>query len=546
MIKVRIPEKKRDIKQSIKNLDIANGLGAGLSLINKKMKVVWVNKIQAKWFGPPAVIRGSYCYKIYHDREQVCPDCPTIKSFRSGKTESCIQTKFTKTGKTKYFMVTAAPIRDKRGIITHVLELVQDVSRQRRLEEEKKKTGKKLIEVNKKLSSSISELKEKSRTLKDTRDTVKKLNLTLERKVRQKTKNLEVLYKELISIFEISRVISSTVDLKEVFSLIARMSCDLLNSKASILRLLDEKKEFLVPVGSVGLSSDYLNNTPIKDGEGIPGLILKHKRPILIKDTNTDYRVKYPDYIKKEGINAILGVPVLFDGESLGTLVVYKNSGNKYSVTDEMVLSTFATQAAIAIKNAQLHKYINENYLDTINTLILTVEARDPYTQGHSSRVTRYSIDIARALKMSDSDVDAIRKCGKLHDIGKIAIPDQLLKTPKALNVTERAQIELHPIIGVRIVAPLRFLERGLVIIRSHHERYDGTGYPDGLRGESIPFIARILSVADAFDAMTSNRPYRNKMNIEKAMEELEFHRGTQFDPIIVDTFLSILESRKH
>ena len=148
-------------------------------------------------------------------------------------------------------------------------------------------------------------------------------------------------------------------------------------------------------------------------------------------------------------------------------------------------------------------------------------------------------------MKIPDIQMEAIRNCGKLHDIGKIAIPDSLLKAPKILNIAEKAQIELHPIIGVRIVAPLRFLENGWPLIRSHHERYDGNGYPDGLRGDSIPLIARILAVADAFDAMTSNRPYRNKLDINRALKELEINSGTQFDPLIVETFLELLKAKR-
>ncbi|MFH1239541.1 MAG: HD domain-containing phosphohydrolase, partial [bacterium] len=441
-----------------------------------------------------------------------------------------------------YYQLTAAPIRDIKGRITHVLELVQDVTRQKELELQEQQIKKGLEEVNRKLLSDIGDMEEKTKHLRESANIIKRLNVNLEKKVRQKTDNLQLLYKELLTIFEISRIVSSSLDTREVFSLIAKMSCELLNARASDLRLLDEKRQWLLNMGSFGLSKNYLNNTLLHNDEGIAGLIVKYKKPITISDVAKDSRIRYPKYIQKEGITALMGVPIIFDGEALGALIVYKEGGQKYAINDELILATFASQAAIAIKNAQLHRNVNETYLDTISTLVLTVEARDSYTQGHSSRVTRYSIDIARAMKVSEMEVEYIRRCGKLHDIGKIAIPDSLLKAPKILSITEKAQIELHPIIGVRILAPLKFLEYGVAIIRSHHERYDGNGYPDGLRGQSIPMVARILSVADAFDAMTSDRPYRRKMELPMAIKEIELNSGTQFDPVVVEAFLKLLK----
>lgn len=542
MIQMALPQSKREIKQSIKNLDIINAIGAGLSLIDKDMKIVWINKIQSQWFGAPGKIRGTYCYKAYQHKDKICPDCPIVRSFKTGKIEYCRDVLYTKEGKKKrYYQLTAAPIRDFKGRITHVLELVQDMTKQKELELQEQRIKRGLEEANKKLMANINGLEERTKNLRASANIIKKLNASLERKVRQKTENLQILYKELLTIFEISRIVSSSLDTKEVFSLIAKMSCELLNARASDLRLLDDKKQLLLNMGSFGLSKNYLSNTLLRSDEGIAGLIVKHKKAITVSDVSKDTRVRYPKYITKEGITAMLGVPVIFNEEALGALIVYKEAGQKYAINDELILSTFASQAAIAIKNAQLHRDVNETYLDTISTLVLTVEARDAYTQGHSSRVTRYAIDIARAMKISEMEVEALRRCGKLHDIGKIAIPDNLLKTPKILTITEKAQIELHPIIGVRIVAPLKFLEYGIVIIRSHHERYDGNGYPDGLRGHSIPMVARILSVADAFDAMTSDRPYRRKMTLETAIKELELNSGTQFDPLVVEIFLKLL-----
>ncbi len=179
-------------------------------------------------------------------------------------------------------------------------------------------------------------------------------------------------------------------------------------------------------------------------------------------------------------------------------------------------------------------------YYKIVKALMFALEARASYLKGHSERVTRYSMMLGKKLGLETKELKIITFIGKIHDIGKIALSDVILNKKGPLTPTERDQVNLHPLIGTRILANVGFLDEYLPIVRNHHERYDGLGYPDGLRNYHIPLLARIFSVADAYDAMTSDRPYRRKMTKEEAIEELVRNQGTQFDPIIVKAFLSL------
>jgi uncharacterized domain HDIG len=185
---------------------------------------------------------------------------------------------------------------------------------------------------------------------------------------------------------------------------------------------------------------------------------------------------------------------------------------------------------------------LKESHVDTIMALVLSQEAKDRYTYGHSERVTKYSLAIARELGLMEDEIEIIERAGKLHDIGKIGISDDVLFFEGNLDEEKMNIIRTHPAKGVNILDPLKFLDKEKDIIRHHHERYDGKGYPDGLKGEQIPLGARIMAVADAFDAMRSNRPYKKNLTKPEIISELLNNSGTQFDPKIVNTFLKIMD----
>lgn len=192
---------------------------------------------------------------------------------------------------------------------------------------------------------------------------------------------------------------------------------------------------------------------------------------------------------------------------------------------------------------ADTYNKLEKAYLDSIQTLRYTVEAKDPYTRGHSDRVSEYSVLIGEKLGLTDDDIKTLRVGGLFHDIGKIGIPDSILLKESKLTDDEYSEIKNHPSIGAHILCNAEVFQDIIPIVKHHHERYDGNGYPSRLKGEEIPYIARIAAVADTFDAMTSRRSYRGPIDIEHVKEEIKRCEGTQFDPQIAEVFLDILNN---
>ena len=197
----------------------------------------------------------------------------------------------------------------------------------------------------------------------------------------------------------------------------------------------------------------------------------------------------------------------------------------------------------INLELSNTYEKLEKAYLDSIQTLRYTVEAKDPYTRGHSDRVSAYSVLIGEKLGLSEDDLKTLRVGGLFHDIGKIGIPDSILLKESKLTDDEYSEIKSHPAIGAHILCNAEVFKDIIPIVKHHHERYDGRGYPCQLKGEDIPYFARIATIADAFDAMTSKRTYRNSLPIDIVKAEIEKNLGTQFDPKIGKVFLDILNN---
>lgn len=196
--------------------------------------------------------------------------------------------------------------------------------------------------------------------------------------------------------------------------------------------------------------------------------------------------------------------------------------------------------------NAQLtdtYEKLEKAYLESVETLRYTVEAKDPYTRGHSDRVSAYSVLIGEKLGLSEDDIKTLKIGGLFHDVGKIGVPDAILQKDSKLTDDEYSEIKNHPSIGAHILSTASIFKDIIPIVKHHHEKYDGTGYPSKLKGEEIPYLARIAAIADSFDAMTSRRTYRNSLPLETVIAEIRRCKGTQFDPEIADVFLDILEN---
>ena len=241
---------------------------------------------------------------------------------------------------------------------------------------------------------------------------------------------------------------------------------------------------------------------------------------------------QFDDYIDLRMINNVFGI-----------LSLSRKRGRvAFTEKDLNYILTLAKRASLNLENNILYESIYANLLDTFKSLVASIQVRDHYTEEHSRRVTNLAVKTAEAMKCSHEDIESLKLACMLHDIGKIAIPDDTLLKPGKLTDEEYSTIKNHPAIGENILKPIVILDAERKIIRHHHERWDGKGYPDGLSEHDIPLLSRIIAVADSFDAMTNNRPYRNAMDIKEAVAELKRNSDTQFDKSIVDSFLSALE----
>lgn len=247
----------------------------------------------------------------------------------------------------------------------------------------------------------------------------------------------------------------------------------------------------------------------------------------------------YGTYASHTLMGSFLAIPIMIKSEVIGFLsLACKPDGSSFTEEDTQLALSLTAKMALKFENNALYESLYTNYIDTLKALITTIEARDSYTKRHSERVTKYAMEIAEVIGLGEEESDAIKFACYLHDIGKIGVSDTVLLKAGNLSKDEFFDIKQHPVIGDSIVQSLTFLLLERTIIRHHHERWDGTGYPDGLKGLEIPLLARVVAVADAYDAMTSTRPYRTKRNHEHAVKELKAWMGSQFDPEMVKAFL--------
>ena len=209
---------------------------------------------------------------------------------------------------------------------------------------------------------------------------------------------------------------------------------------------------------------------------------------------------------------------------------------------DAFAIEKVAAQMAVALENARLYEEMRDLFISTIASLANAIDAKSPWTKGHSERVMRVAVTIAREMGMDEAGIERVRLGGLLHDIGKIGIIEALLEKPATLSIDEFPPMRLHPEKGVAILAPIAQLQDVLPGILHHHERYDGTGYPSGLKADAIPLEARIISVADSYDAIISVRPYKKGLSIAQAVAELRRCAGAQFDPAVVESLAKSVE----
>ncbi|MFP4437663.1 MAG: HD domain-containing phosphohydrolase [Chloroflexaceae bacterium] len=348
------------------------------------------------------------------------------------------------------------------------------------------------------------------------------------RRIRQEKERLS----ELVVMYQFSQAIANSLDVEtQVMRINAflwqrfapdSLSVSLLYPEDQCLRLLTYKTRH-----SSGPRADQLPLAPDCSEEQ---LVQVHMQLIGGRGTNV------------AGLMA--GAVLRTNDRPVGCLHLTRNGEQpEFDANERKLLSVFALQIAASLDNARLYQRLREQNLQTIEALAAAIDARDPYTHGHSEQVTRYAVRLAEVIGLPAERIERLRYAGLLHDIGKIGIRDHILLKPSPLSDEEFDIMKEHPSIGANIIRGVQALSDTLPIIEGHHERIDGSGYPGGLSGEQLSLETRILAVADAFDAMTSNRAYRAGMDTATALNILRKGRGTEWDAQLVDAFVDLIHA---
>jgi putative nucleotidyltransferase with HDIG domain len=338
---------------------------------------------------------------------------------------------------------------------------------------------------------------------------------------------------ELTTLYETSRTLGSTLDLASLLNTLLDEALGVLQVDVGYVALHDAASGELdvrSRRGATNLSTEDLVDPSVTEW------VLRERRPLVLNPGSAASRSGV--------VRATLCVP-LGDSEGvIGALMVGSTDPlDRFTTDDVRVLSTLANHAAAAIRNVELFSSLRETYLSTVRSLAAAIDAKDAYTRGHSERVAEYGTLVARRMGLSDEEILSLELAGYLHDIGKIGIPESILRKPGRLSDEESVVMRSHPIVGATILTPVDFPWPILPAVRHHHEHFDGCGYPAGLKGHQIPLLARILTVADSFEAMVSDRPYRPGRTSSDALSEIADCAGTQFDPQVVDVFVDVVGS---
>ncbi len=348
--------------------------------------------------------------------------------------------------------------------------------------------------------------------------------------------NIQLHLKTLVGL---TSMICSSFDTHEIRQRTIEAAMSLTGTEAGSLLLMDSESGELYFEVALGEKSGFLKKVRIKAGQGIAGWVAEHREPVISSNVTSDQRFfDGVDLVSKFKTRDMLCVPVLMQGRLLGVIQAINKLDGVFSQEDMDVLISLGNLVAIAIDNANMYQEQREMLMSTIETLAEIIEKRDSYTGGHTHRVRKYSLAIGRILGLPHSELNVLDLAAALHDIGKIAIRDGLLLKKGSLTGEEFNEMTKHTVYGVEIIAHIGRFKEIMPHVKSHHERLDGTGYPEKISGDDIPLLARIIAVADAFDAMTTNRPYGERRSKNVALEELNKCAGTQFDGKIVDAFI--------
>jgi len=347
-------------------------------------------------------------------------------------------------------------------------------------------------------------------------------------------------FSEMTALYETVKITGSFLDIEDVLSSVFNNIVKTLKAEIGYLMLFDPGEEVLTIKRAHGLTKEVIKRTRIKMGESIAEMVAQSGEPMIIR--------RGTDALQNKGrkrygyINCICAL-LKTKKRLIGIINLNRKRDSEPFTEDDLnLLSTMAHEAATAIENVSLYRDLREGYLSIVHSMISALEVKDPYIKGHSDAVARYAVAIAKRLNISPQGIETIEMAALLHDIGKIGIHEDILNKPGKLDEEDWKEMKKHPEIGLKILNGVNFPWDIRPVIYHHHERYDGKGYPAGIKGKEIPLGARIIAVADSYDSITSERAYRKGLSKKVAIKELERVAGAQLDPEIVGVFVEMLK----
>ena len=343
-------------------------------------------------------------------------------------------------------------------------------------------------------------------------------------------------YREINLLYDITEKLAASLDPYDVAELAIHEILKMVPADHVSMVVFDDGTGNLQVMAGIG--PEIEPTVAVETGRGIAGHVIASGKAEIVNNAEDDAR-HVPGAAR---IRTLMCAPLRLKDRVLGAITMGRSGDTGFTAEELKLLSAITLQTAAAIENARLYDTLKETFLTSVYTLAETIEMRDPYTGGHTKRVMEYSLAIGQALALDEAEQERLRLAAALHDVGKIGVRDSVLLKTDKLTDEEFAEIRKHPQHGENILKYIKYFGPVIPGVKQHHERYDGRGYPDGLKGEEIDLTARIIAVGDTYDAMTTDRPYRRGLERAVALEEIRRCSGAQFDPMVVEAFLGMWE----
>jgi len=514
---------------------IFSSIQDGISILDTGLNIIQVNPTMEKWYSHAMPFLGKKCYEVYHGRDVPCIRCPSLQTL---KTAEAAYEVVPKVGPGKKIVgwldLYSFPLLDTAtGKMKGVIEYVRDISQRKKAEEEKEALNEELLQSNKRLKQLT--LRDPHTGLYNHRYLHEIIEAEFDR-ARRYAQSLSVMMLDIDYFKSINDVYGDKFGdlvLKQFAKILKRM----VRRYDTVIRYGGE--EFIVICSGTDRSNALVLAKRILDAINLFNFgnkkhSVKLKLSIAVASNNEDKAVKGMDLVE-------LTDQILNRAKESGGNRVYSSLDIKKNKSSAKLNGKNNNVKFLNEKIEKLSKRANQSLMEAIFAFAKTIEVKDHYTGEHVERTVKYATEIAKALNLSERDIELIRQASMLHDLGKIGVSEKILLKKGKLTKAEFEQIKKHPQIGVDIIRPIHFLHPIIPILLYHHERWDGKGYPNSLKGEDIPIGARIVAIADVYQALISDRSYRRAYTQEEAIEIIKEESGKLFDPEIVDVFLRIV-----